>query len=341
MELQFCDIESWLARADERLACDLPPYQVRDQTGFAVTVKPFLALCRDTIVLGDDWLPVRADGLSTLAQMVHTPAIYLDKARNLRRDGARIVLAVDAVRPCPDDTVLVGGNPNYYHWLIDYLPRLLLARRYADLRGRRIIVSRNLLPWQREALALLGIGQDQLLPVGDNEAVRPRSTLIPSLLASTTVPHPVVADLLQEAFPPRAGTGARRVYLSREDAVTRHLTNEDALVALLARYGFEKHVPGKLGFQAQIDLCAGAEALVAVHGAAMANVVFSPATVRVFEIYCPDYQVSSMYMLARTRKRVHRFVPAQNVDARAANPLFGTWEVDLGAMEAALKAEFG
>ncbi len=66
----------------------------------------------------------------------------------------------------------MGGNTNYYHWLIDYLPRLLLARKYVDIGRYRLIVNQSLLPFQRATLALLGVSDRQLLLVGDNEAIR-------------------------------------------------------------------------------------------------------------------------------------------------------------------------
>ena len=95
--------------------------------------------------------------------------------------------------------MLIGGDTNYYHWLIDFLPRLLLARKYADISKFQIIVNRPLLPFQRESLALLGLDDGRLLLMGNDEAIRPRTTLVPSLLASTTVPHPALPKLLQHA----------------------------------------------------------------------------------------------------------------------------------------------
>ena len=222
--------------------------------------------------------------------------------------------------------------------MIIYLPRLLLARKYADIRNRRIIVNKSLKSFERETLALLGVDA-QLLPVGDNEIIRPRSTLVPSLLVSNTVAHPIVGKLLQDAFPRRRISSSKRVYLSRQDAKTRQLTNEAELTALLERYGFERHVPALLSFQEQIDLCYGAEALVAVHGAAMTSLVFCPPTAKVFEIFTPLYQATFFYMLSRISKREHRFVPSRNVTyGDDGNPLYGNWEVDLNAMEDALQS---
>ena len=338
MELQFCDVEQWLSLADRRIPCDIAPYQVRDAASNVVRITPFITECRDLVILGGDWIPIRKTGVALLEQMVHTPGIYLGKAKNIRREAGKCFANLRALEAYPGDVILIGGDANYYHWLIDFLPRLLLARKFSDIGRFDIVVNKPLLPFQLESLALLGVDERQILQVGDDEAIRPRTTMVPSMLVSTTVPHPALPKLLQEAFPQRHGSPCKRVYLSRQDASTRQLTNEAELVALLKRYGFERHVPASLGFQQQIDLCYGAQALVAVHGAAMASLVFCPPTTKVFEIFTPHHKATHLYMLSRTSKREHSFVPARNVTfGKDGNALYGNWEVDLAAMESALK----
>lgn len=342
MDLRFCDVDQWLDLADEQYPCDIPPYIVRDKAGFEVTIKPFVSSSRDLTVVGGDWLPVRADGVTLLDQMVHTPGIYLGKAKNIACSENACSLKIETPREVPQDALLVGGNGNYYHWLVDFLPRLLLARKYADVGARLLIVSSRLLPCEIESLLMLGYDESRLLRLGDNEAVRPRTTMVPSLLASTTVPHPALPALVQQAFPRKRNIATGRIYLSRQEASTRKLTNEPEMIELLERYGFQRYVPGAMSFQEQIDLCGGAEALVGLHGAGMANLVFCPATTRVFEIFTPHHQVTSMFMLSRICKRSHVFVPAQNVTfGKDGAALLGSWQVDLGALDKALGAAFG
>lgn len=340
IELQFCDVEQWLSLAQRKIPCDIAPYEVGDVAGNLIRLTPFIAEYRDLIVHGRDWIPVLETGAALLEQMVHSPTQYLPKATNIRRNEDKFIADLGTVVECPDDAILVGGSPNYYHWLIDYLPRLLLARRSVDIGKYRIVVNKPLMPFQRESLALLGVDEGQILEIGDHEAVHAETILVPSLMVSTTVPHPALPRLLQDAYPRRISSTCPRVYLSWQDATTRQLTNEAELMVLLERHGFERHVPGTLGFQQQIDLCYGARALVAVHGASMANLVFCPPTTKVFEIFSPQHRVTSMYMLSRTFKRKHRWVPARTVTSgRDGNPLLGRWEVDLEDMESALSTE--
>ncbi|MEO8441491.1 MAG: glycosyltransferase 61 family protein [Betaproteobacteria bacterium] len=337
MELEFCSVEQWLAAADRQIPCDIAPYQVQDAAGNVIRIVPFISDCAGLIVLGRDWIPVRDSGVALLEQMVHTPDIFLPKAVNVRTREGKYFADIKTLIDCPDDALLIGGSPNYYHWLIDNLPRLLLARKCCDIGALRIVVNKPLLRFQRESLALLGITDAQLLAVANEEVIRPRRTTVPSMLAAATVVHPAVPALLQAAFPRRNKSTCARVYLSRQDATTRQLTNEAELTELLERFGFERYVPAELGFQEQIDLCYGAEALVAVHGAAMTSLVFCPPAAQVFEIFTPQNQLTFMYMLSRLSKRKHHFVPARNVTYGAdGNPMNGSWAVDLAAMESAL-----
>jgi capsular polysaccharide biosynthesis protein len=341
LEINFCDVEQWLALADRRIACNLAPYQVKDAAGHVIKITPFITECRGLTVLGGDWIPIREDGAALLEQMVHTPILYPGKARNIREEAGKCIAEIKAVNEYPGSVVVIGGSANYYHWLIDSLPRLLLAKQHVDISTYKIVVNKPLQRFQRESLALLGIEDQQLLQVGDDEAIRARSTLVPSLLASTTVPHPMLPKMLQNAFPERHRSPHRRVYLSRQEASSRRLLNEAELIPLLKRYGFQRIVPSTLSFQEQIDLCYGADALVAVHGAGMANIAFCPASTKVFEIFSPHHKVTSMYMLSRTCKREHRFIPAQNISfGKDGNALLGDWEVDLNAMESALRSAF-
>ena len=339
LELKFCNVEQWLSLADRRIACDLAPYQVKDAADRVFRITPFITECRDLTILGGDWIPVRKGGIALIEQMVHTPALYPGKAKNIRVEAGKCIAISKAVAEYSGTIVMIGGDTNYYHWVIDNLPRLILARKYADLSNVKIVVNKPLLRFQRESLALLGIDQRDLLLLGDDEAIRAHTTIVPSLLASATVPHPLLPKLLQDAFPMCKPSTRERVYLSRQEAATRRLINEPELILLLERYGFERVVPSTLDFQQQIDLCYGAKAVVAVHGAGMANIAFCPPSTKIFEIFTPHHKVTSMFMLSRTCKREHRFVPARNITfGKDGNALLGDWEVDLTAMESALRS---
>src|SRR5258706_15322915 len=176
MELEFCGIEQWVATADRRIPCDIAPYQVQDAAGNLIRITPFITDCPDLIVLGRDWIPVRSSGVALLEQMVHTPDIFLPKAVNVRTREGRYFVDINNVMDCPDDALLIGGSPNYYHWLVDNLPRLLLARKCCDIGALRIVVNKPLLRFQRESLGLLGITDEKVVAGANGRRKSPRGT---------------------------------------------------------------------------------------------------------------------------------------------------------------------
>jgi len=342
MELRIVGIEAWEAAAEGRIPSPARRFALKDPSGFKVAIEPGLSIHCDLTVLGGDWIPVRADGLAALDQMVHTPQLYLPKARNVRTQQGRCLAMPARWRQIDDDALLVGGQGNYYHWLIDHLPRLLYALKFADVRHRKLLVNARLTRFQRESLELMGVEPSRLIGVEDDEAVTVRSVLVPRLLSCSTVCHPLVRALVREEFTPTASGQKRRIYLCREDAASRRLTNERELADLVARWGFERHLLGDMSFQAQVDLFSGAEAVVAVHGAGLANLLFCPEGATVFEIFTPQHHVTSMMVLAHIGRQLHVGVPAtvaqQGTDG---NPLLGWWTADLEAMEHALRQRFG
>jgi capsular polysaccharide biosynthesis protein len=181
--------------------------------------------------------------------------------------------------------VLLGGSRNHYHWLVDYLPRLerLLAEREL-WGGAKLLVNAGLTAGQRDSLRLLGIGQDELLPVPDGTAVRAGRLLVTPVGTHAGKPRLETLAWLRAAFGIAGAPSGRRLYVSRSDASVRRVVNEAELVPALRKLGFEVVVPGRLSFEQQVAAFAGASVIVGPHGAGLTNMVFAPPGARVVEL---------------------------------------------------------
>jgi capsular polysaccharide biosynthesis protein len=91
--------------------------------------------------------------------------------------------------------------------------------------------------------------------------------------------------------------GTRRLYISRSQASTRRVLNEEEIVALLKREGFEVATPENLDFAGQVQLFSAASIIVAPHGAGLANLLFSPRGTVVVELMSPSYVNPCYYSL--------------------------------------------
>jgi capsular polysaccharide biosynthesis protein len=77
----------------------------------------------------------------------------------------------------------------------------------------------------------------------------------------------------------------RRIYVSRQDASRRRIFNSEEAERVLAARGFEPVHLERLDIFDQAALFAGAEAIVAVHGAGLANLLFNDGRARLLELY--------------------------------------------------------
>jgi capsular polysaccharide biosynthesis protein len=317
----------WRARAIRMFPETWAPFQFKDAAGRQVDIQPFAAWYKDITVLGGDWVTISEDGGLLVEHMVHTPHMYLGRKRVKVMDQGKLEVQLGEVSYVPDRAFLLGGNGNYYHWLIDYLPRLLLIKDFIP-PDAVILVDEAMPGYQLESLARIGIDPSRLMPIPKDGAVQVYELLLSNLMASTTVPHPKVPDLLRSTYaiafkPTKKG---RRIYLSRRDATWRRLVNEEAIERLMREHGFEVLVPGEMSFAEQVSACASADVIVSVHGAALANVVFARPGTLVIEIACSTYKVSSMKLLAKYSGHRYASVGADvALPDVSGNPLLGDW----------------
>jgi len=91
-------------------------------------------------------------------------------------------------------------------------------------------------------------------------------------------------EILFEGY---AADTPERLFISRRGS--RKLVNEATVEAQLAKRGFTKVYFEDLSVAQQWSLCRNAKAVVAIHGAAIANLAFNPHQVKLVEILHPGY----------------------------------------------------
>ncbi len=170
---------------------------------------------------------------------------------------------------------------NFYHWLVEILPRLATLRR-AGLQADYYMVD-CLTSFQQEVLASLGIEAHQLIQPHCRLLLEAEQLFVPS--------HPTPACLRAFGTMLSAGLGIdgdvpspRRIFISRRKTGTRTLENEEALEKLLHAQGFETHAMEEYPLAKQARLIRESEIIVATHGAGLANLVFARPETRVIEI---------------------------------------------------------
>lgn len=247
-------------------------------------------------------------------------------------DGRRHAVPV-AVRGHPSRPRLLPGRHilpthhwhfNYHHWLVECLPRLRHALEWPSLAGCPVIVPPAMAPFQRESLALVGIGSERQVPFDEGDW-RVASLVFPTIgqFAPAELAW-VRAGLLRavagqgagagsrpglrSAGPPEAVHGPRRLYISRGDAATRRLVNEAEVVAALAPLGFARLELTGMPLAEQVARFANAEIVVGPHGSGLTNMLFAPRSAALVELMPRDHVNHCFWLMASVLGQRYAFV---------------------------------
>jgi hypothetical protein len=210
---------------------------------------------------------------------------------------------------------------NYYHWMVDTLPRLLVLQRHFP--GCQLLVPEPTPAYVRQTAAMFGF--ERLLPVSRGEVLQVPQLLLPELAAFPGYQDPELTratrEVVLKALGGSAQPGGRRIYVSRARQKLRRLVNEAALEPMLRQYGFETVFFEDLSFEQQVTLLQQTAVLVGVHGANLTNMLFLAPQATVVEIMNQDPEGINLcyYHLAASLDLRYYSVPARGLPGSFAN----------------------
>jgi hypothetical protein len=203
-------------------------------------------------------------------------------------------------------------SKEYFHWLTEYLPRLEAVERFTSDFGEspKLIVDRDLRNWQRESLSLLGYDDKDMWwwKGGTTRVTRlvvpsfPKRRFEPSGEYGALSPGALTwlrSKVLSNVLDSDTTSPRKRLFVARRGAAGRRVVNEEQVMGVLSRRGFELIVPDRLTFAEQAALFSSAEAVMGPHGAGLANMLFGEGT-RVVELFS-SYWNPGVYMVAAAR----------------------------------------
>ncbi|MDO7874165.1 glycosyltransferase family 61 protein [Hymenobacter sp. ASUV-10] len=229
-------------------------------------------------------------------------------------------------RPLPANEVVgLAYGPwavgNYYHWIVDTLPRLLLLQR--QYPGCRLLMPAGLPVYAAKTAAMFGFERQLLVQPGE-------IVTVPQLVMPDYAAHPGYQDpaLMREvretvwravgARPRPPGQPGRRVYVSRARQRIRRLLNEAAIEPLLRQYGFETVYFETLSFEEQVQLLLETDVLVGIHGAGLTNTLFMRPNTTVVEFMSDSSCNPCYYHLASGLGLNYNCLPSRSAEQGAA-----------------------
>jgi capsular polysaccharide biosynthesis protein len=199
----------------------------------------------------------------------------------LRREGARIPSALWVV-----DNLSAG---NYFHWISECLPRLLVAEHEFPLETT-LVLPRG---YARDAYVQFSLKAFPRISniewIEDDSNVRVHRLAFvrrptPSNVFDAELINDVGRRLRELAGAPSA---EERIYFSRADARHRRAVNEEDVVRVLRSHGFRIVRMDPRKPEEQVRAVGGAKVICGVHGAALTNLIFMPSGGEVLEFRHP------------------------------------------------------
>ena len=198
-------------------------------------------------------------------------------------------------QPLPGLTLSLGtlDGGGFYHFLLEALPRLHLARPWLA-HIDHYLANGTPGSFQERWLVQAGVPAEKIIWLSGLSHFRCEQILFTNPLCHDTQPTPWLVTAIRDVcgVRPAGLPGSRRIWISRTDAGSRHFAWEQELLARLD--GFERVELGRLAPAEQLRLMAGAAVIAGPHGAGLANLIFCPPGTRVVELL-PDASHRPLY----------------------------------------------
>jgi len=173
----------------------------------------------------------------------------------------------------------IQTNKNYFHWLLEAMPRLLLAREHGFISNESLIIAPPLQTWMLNILNHYGFSKSDIFTIKSGSAARFSKLLVPArgIENIRTFCHhsKLVIDDIPRDYSMLGSQDGRRLFISRSESSSRRILNEGELFEIAERFGFERVFPERLDFEGQINLFRDATHVTGALGAGLTNIIFT------------------------------------------------------------------
>jgi hypothetical protein len=186
---------------------------------------------------------------------------------------------------------------NFGHWFQQYLPSLRGVEAYEQLTGEkpRLILNPNPPQWMCDSLKMVGYSNDDWCEISGKNIKIDRA-ILPSQQWQYIGEQNEEAEWgtkFAQAFSKSSLNWVREqalnhvseidvepdfsenVYISRSDAASRRIANENELMDRLTEYGFQRYVLSELSLFEQVKLFSNAKNIVGPIGSGFTNILYA------------------------------------------------------------------
>lgn len=176
---------------------------------------------------------------------------------------------------------------NYFHWLLDVIPRLVAALNKID--KPKIILPYHYKNIRFMAESLEAFPLSNLTFMSKDVVYKLNKLIVPTHIASAGDYNDNLVKQVRQIYrnyycDQRSIFLGDKIYISRAKARMRKIINEEELIALLKQYGFEIIIAENYSFAEQVSIAFHGKYLISSHGAGLTNMLFMEAGSSVFEL---------------------------------------------------------
>lgn len=199
-----------------------------------------------------------------------------------------------------DSAVLLAGPlaEHYPHWFHDYLTRIEGVKHYTAQTERSppLIIPSDPPEWMTESLLSFGFSRERFIE-WDYDELQVNRLIMPSIRQNREVLSASDDRYIcrtgydySDSIRRRAGCASNNDYsnkilINRKDAATRRMVNLKSVEQTLSEYGYESYTLSEMPWMEQVQLFAGADRIVGVHGAGLVNMIYSSGNTSVVELF--------------------------------------------------------
>lgn len=284
----------------------------------------------DVTVLANGWLYQQFTLLKDSFVDVRRPS----KLRQLKTIPKRITAGLSAEKIERGVWITDNWSRNYFHWLTDAIPRLYLAKQNEPNVDLLLPSFYQSISYTRESLEPFMLGSVRIIP--EDQAVVVKSFAIPTYSAETGNYNESVIQSVGEIYRNHYGASApagRRIYISRSKAPVRKVVNEDQILPLLARHGFEIVHCENMSFSEQVKLFSEASMMAGPHGAGFVNMMFMQPGAKILEVHPRDTKINNCYFSMASAFQHSYFYMLSDTSSQDLPSHLGSMIIDLAELD--------
>jgi hypothetical protein len=197
--------------------------------------------------------------------------------------------------------ITTDGFSTYYHWLFDVLPRIHLLLMADVTDGIDYFVLPELsCEFQKSSLKYFDFLASKIVEIKIDEVFISHRLIVPSLPSHLGTVNLWALNFLRQTFLRNVVNtkSHRKLYISRRNATTRRLLNEQDIIEYLESLNFEIIEAENLKFEDQIKLFNEAEVVVSPHGSGLSNIVFCKKNTKVIDLFYGDFLVPCFWVIS-------------------------------------------